>query len=99
MRTPSPPATINVEMASADRKPRASNSTPEELRTGPGTSASTLIGEAEPAPAGDLEHRDRTRGIKQLEIGKYENANHDSAPCPEIRVPARLSEKEGNPPF
>jgi hypothetical protein len=48
-RTPSPPATIKVEIAPADRNPRASHSTPEELRTAPGVSASTLIEEALPA--------------------------------------------------
>ncbi len=26
---------------------------------------------------GDLEHRDRTRRVEQLEIGKHEDADHD----------------------
>src|SRR6202048_292728 len=42
-RTPSPPATIRVEIAPEGRMPRASNSAPDELRTGPGVTAKTLI--------------------------------------------------------
>jgi hypothetical protein len=42
-RTPSPPATIRVLIAPEGLKPRASNSTPDVLRTGPGVAANTLI--------------------------------------------------------
>ena len=48
-RTPQPPATIKVVIAPQDRKPRASISTPDELRTGPDVSASTLTDGAAPA--------------------------------------------------
>jgi hypothetical protein len=47
--TPVPPATIRVPIAADGRKPRASNSTPAELRTGPGTAAIVLIDGAAPA--------------------------------------------------
>ena len=40
-RTPKPPATIKVVIGAEDRKPRASISTPAELRTAPDVSAST----------------------------------------------------------
>ncbi len=42
-RLPSPPATISVVIAPDGLKPRAIISTPDELRTGPGFTASTLI--------------------------------------------------------
>ena len=84
--TPSPPATIKVLIAPDGLKPRASISTPDELRTGPGVAASTLIDGGMPAEAGrDFEHRNRTGGVQQLEIGKDENADHDVRPCPEMR--------------
>ncbi len=41
--TPAPPATIRVVMAPAGLRPRASISTPDELRTGPGVAATSLI--------------------------------------------------------
>src|SRR5450631_2040845 len=41
--TPAPPATIRVEIAAAGFRPRATISTPDELRTGPGAAATTLI--------------------------------------------------------
>ena len=47
--TPSPPATTNVESAPEDRKIRATISTLDEERTGPGVSASTLIDTGAPA--------------------------------------------------
>ena len=47
--TPSPPATIKVVMAPVGLMPRASISTPDELRTGPGFTARTLIDGAMPA--------------------------------------------------
>ena len=42
-RTPSPPATISVVIAPDGFSPRASISTPEDERTGPGVTATTLI--------------------------------------------------------
>ena len=42
--TPSPPATMSAVIALAGPNFRASISTPEELRTGPGVCASALIG-------------------------------------------------------
>ena len=76
-RTPSPPATIRVVIAPDGFSPRAIISTPEEERTGPGVTATTLIdggvlGEARR----DLEHRNRAGGVEQLEIRKHENADH-----------------------
>ena len=41
--TPSPPATSKVVIAPYGFKPRANISTPDELRTGPGVTARTLI--------------------------------------------------------
>ena len=49
-RTPWPPATIKVLIALEGLRPRASISTPDELRTGPGVAASTrIVGAAGPA--------------------------------------------------
>ena len=47
--TPSPPATINVVIAPAGLMARASISTPDVLRTGPGFTARTLIDGVWPA--------------------------------------------------
>ncbi len=59
-RTPSPPATISVVIAPAGAKPRASISTPDELRTGPGFVAITLIAGATP---------EKRAAISKTEIG------------------------------
>ena len=60
-------------------KPRASISTPDELRTGPGVAASTLIDGGMPGEARrDFEHRNRAGGVQQLEIRENENADHES---------------------
>ena len=75
-RTPSPPATISVVIALDGLKPRASISTPDELRTGPGVTASTLIAAAGRQARGDLEHRDRPGRIQQLEIRENQHADH-----------------------
>jgi hypothetical protein len=78
----------SVVIAFADLKSRAIISTPDELRTGPAFSASTRIPVVVcRAARRDLEHRDRTCRIEQLEIGK-------------IRMPIMVvSESEGNTPF
>ncbi len=47
--TPSPPATSKVVIARDGLRPRANISTPDELRTGPGVAASTLIDGVWPA--------------------------------------------------
>ena len=73
-RTPSPPATIRVVIAPDGLKPRASNSTPEELRTGPGVAASTLID-------GRLDRRGSGRvagAISNTEIGPAASSNWKS---------------------
>ena len=78
-RTPSPPATIKVVIAPDGFNPRASISTPEELRTGPGVAAKTLIDGRVPGEARrDLEHRNRAGGVEQLEVRKDEHADHDA---------------------
>ncbi len=48
-RTPAPPATIKVVIAPAGLMPRATISAPDELRTGPGVTAITLIDGGRPA--------------------------------------------------
>ena len=48
-RTPSPPATIRVVIAPEGLMPRATISTPDEERTGPGVTAITLIDGYRPA--------------------------------------------------
>ncbi len=73
---------ISVLIAPDGFRPRANISTPDELRTGPGVAATTLIDEAlleEAWPAkapGNLEHRDWAGGIEQLEIGIDKHADH-----------------------
>ena len=74
---PSPPTMIKVVIAPGGPNFRASISAPDVLRTGPGLAAITRIGTSAFRQAvGDLEHRDRTRGIEQLEIRKDQHADH-----------------------
>jgi hypothetical protein len=67
--TPSPPATIRVEIAPDGLRPRASISTPDELRTGPGVAATTLIDGALPT---------RRAAISNTEIGPAASSNWKS---------------------
>src|SRR4051812_40254144 len=69
VRTPSPPATINVVIALEGVRPRASISTPEVLRTGPGVAANVLI-------AGVA--LDRRAAISNTEIGPAASSNWKS---------------------
>ena len=64
--TPWPPATISVLMAPAALSPRANISTPEELRTGPGVSANSLIEGRTPA---------KRPAISNTEIGPAASSN------------------------
>ena len=68
-RTPSPPATISVVIAPDGLRPRASISTPDELRTGPGVTANTLIDGALPA---------KRAAISNAEIGPAASSNWKS---------------------
>ena len=68
-RTPSPPATIRVVIAPADFNPRATISTPEDERTGPGVTASTLIEGAFSA---------KRAAISNTEIGPAASSNWKS---------------------
>src|ERR1700692_2660216 len=83
--TPSPPATIRVEIAPAGLKPRATISMPEELRTGPGVAAITLI---------EGGWRAKRAAISNTEIGPAASSNWKSGktrmpiifwPCPKLR--------------
>src|SRR5260221_8917562 len=86
VRTPSPPATIKVVIAPDGLRPRATNSTPDELRTGPGVTASTLIDGGWPA---------KRAAISNTEIGPAASSNWKSGNtttpimilglCPETR--------------
>ena len=77
---------INVEIAPADRKLRASNLDAGRAAHRAGHAASTLIEDVRVGKAaGDLEHRDRAGGVEQLEIGKDQHGNHDSASCLKMR--------------
>src|ERR1700738_4783607 len=86
VRTPSPPATIKVVSAPEGLRPRASISTPDELRPGPGVTASTLIDGGWPA---------KRAAISNTEIGPAASSNWKSGntstpimilgPCPETR--------------
>ena len=77
-RTPSPPATIKVVIAPDGFKPRASISTPDELRTGPGVTASTLIAGAAPAKRAAISNAEiGPGGIQQLEVRKDQYADHE----------------------
>jgi len=67
--TPSPPATISVSMEPAGFSPRASSSTPAELRTAPGIEASTLIESGWPA---------KRAAISNTEIGPAASSNWKS---------------------
>ena len=96
VRTPSPPATISVVIAPRGLKPRASNSTPDELRTGPGFSRDhpdrrRLAG----AARRDLEHRDRAGRIEQLEVRERSARRSWSAwdACPEMREICHFGQK------
>jgi hypothetical protein len=68
-RTPAPPATIKVLIGPDGRRPRASNSTPDELRTGPGVAARTLIDGSAPA---------KWAAISNTEIGPAASSNWKS---------------------
>ena len=76
--TPSPPATISVEIAPDGFRPRASISTPDELRTGPGVAATTLIDGARPA---------KRAAISNTEIGPAASSNWKSG---KIRTPIMI---------
>src|SRR6266478_374918 len=86
VRTPSHPGTIKVVIAPDGLRPRATNSTPDELRTGPGVTASTLIDGGWPA---------KRAAISNTEIGPAASSNWKSGntstpimifgPCPETR--------------
>src|SRR6202165_2515919 len=67
--TPSPPATIKVVIAPDGFRPRASSSAPDELRTGPGVAASTLIDAGGPA---------KRAAISNTEIGPAAPSNWKS---------------------
>ena len=69
MRTPSPPATIKVVIAIDGLSPRASISTPDELRTGPAVTAKTLIDGALSA---------KRAAISNAEIGPAASSNWKS---------------------
>ena len=77
-RTPSPPATIRVVIAPDDFKPRATISTPDDERTGPGVTASTLI---EGAPSA------KRAAISNTEIGPAASSNWKSG---KTRMPIML---------
>src|SRR5581483_7096733 len=89
--TPSPPATIRVERLPGDRKPRAIISTPDDERTLPGASASTLIGVGLPA---------RRPAISNTEIGpdasRIWKSGKISTP---IMIEPYMSGNEGNMTF
>ena len=68
-RTPSPPATIRVVIAPDGFSPRASISTPEDERTGPGVTATTLIAGAFSA---------KRAPISNTEIGPAASSNWKS---------------------
>src|SRR6185369_12596557 len=68
-RTPSPPAMIRVVIAPDDFNPRATISTPDDERTGPGVTASTLIEGALSA---------KRAAISKAEIGPAASSNWKS---------------------
>src|ERR1700681_488559 len=80
VRTPSPPATIKVVIAPDGLRPRASNSTPDELRTGPGVTASTLIDGGWPA---------KRAAISNTEIGPAASSSWKSG---KMRTPIMILE-------
>src|SRR2546429_5078773 len=83
-RVPSPPATTRVVIAPDGRNRRASISAPDELRTGPGVAAITLIAGSTP---------ENRAAISNTEIGPAASSNWKSGkistpiigPCPEMR--------------
>ncbi len=77
--TPSPPATMSVVMAPDAFSPRASSSTPEEERTGPGTAAMTRIAGATSA---------KRAPISNTEIGPAASSNWKSG---NTRMPIMLA--------
>ena len=100
-RTPSPPATISVVIAPMPTSmPRASISTPDELRTGPGVTASTRIAGAPSA---------KRAAISNAEIGPAASSNWKSGkirtpimgfpfgPCPEMREICHFGRKATMP--
>src|SRR5229473_7186811 len=86
VRTPSPPATIKVEIAPDGLRPRASSSTPDELRTGPGVTANTLIDAGLPA---------KRAAISNTEIGPAASSNWKSANTRTPIMIQGMSENEG----
>ena len=75
--TPSPPATIKVVNALADPARRASISTPEELRTGPGLTAMTLIEAALPASRAAISNTEiGPAASSNWKSGKDQHADH-----------------------
>src|SRR5689334_17739298 len=68
-RTPSPPATISVVIAAADFNPRATISTPDDERTGPGVTARARIAGAPSA---------KRAAISKVEIGPAASSNWKS---------------------
>src|SRR6476469_3118699 len=77
-RTPSPPAMIKVVIAPDDFRPRATISTPDDERTGPGVTASNLL---EGAPAAER------AAISNAEIGPAASSNWKSG---NTRTPSML---------
>jgi hypothetical protein len=87
--TPKPPATIKVLIAPTGRKPRASNSTPDELRSGPGVAAKTLIDEGNPA---------KRAAISNAAIGPVASSNWKSGKTKTpIMIQAKLSLNKPRP--
>src|ERR1700722_3021774 len=88
--TPSPPATTRVLIAPERLKPRATISTPEVLRTGPGFAANTLIEGLAPL---------KRVAISNTEIGPAASSSWKPG---NTRMPIMIeavSENEGNMAF